>query len=276
MPALPELPELWSVSGDASGEEALVHLPGFHSRSDQLLVACDGLKACDIWSGVVIRALLEYAAVRLMMPVTLSLPTDHDVRREFFDALGGLLPNNVTLAAGATTPSGESKRVILPACRIDELGFAGVVASHLPGTPRSAGVERRELSFIAAALQTLVSNALLHASSPINAIAGVGFEPDYNEVNLVVADLGDRVARHDDAADVLDEAWRTNERTGRKVPPGLPGILLTARARSLDATLNLYSGTGRLFVRAGEEPRILTEQLFVPGFVANVRLHRED
>jgi len=228
-----------------------------------------------MWASVVIRALLEYAATRLMMPVTLSLPTDTVVRRDFFDGLGAL-PNGVVLARGAKTPSGESKRVILPACRIRDLGFAELVASHLPLTTRSAGVARRELAFIAAALQELTSNAVLHAQSPIDVIAGVGYDPEYDEVQLVVADLGDTVSRHDDASVVLQEAWQTSEQRKRRVPSGLPGIVLNAEARSLDASLNLYSGTGRLIVRAGGDPQILTEQPYVPGFVGNVLLHRKD
>jgi hypothetical protein len=222
---------------------------------------------------VALRALLEYPATRLLMPVTLDLPNDEAVCCDFYDGLGEL-PNNVTLARGTKPPDRRSHNVILPAFRIRDTGTAELIAEHLPVTPRSAGVERRELAFLAGAMSELTGNALRFAKSPVDVIASVALEKEEDEVQLVVADLGDRFARGDDVAVRLEEAWRTNESRGRQTPSGLQGIALSAHARHLEVSLGIYSGTGRLLCKSGHDPVFVTEQPFVPGFVAAVVLHR--
>jgi hypothetical protein len=268
---MPEMPPVWSISGDVRGERALRYLPPPSSPGDQVLVACDNISAADAYSGVAIRSLLEYAAARLLMPVTLSLPQDDAVRTILCDLVGGL-PNGVRIARGASAPTGSSARVILPAARVRDVGFAELVTNHLPDTPRTAGATRRELNFLSASLGELLSNALLHSRSPIDAIASVAHEPEEDELQLVVTDLGMTIARASDAAQALDSAWKTSEGRSR-FPGGLASIGVRAERLNLDVSVSLYAGNGRLFQRAGTT-HLASEEPFIPGFTAAVVLHR--
>jgi anti-sigma regulatory factor (Ser/Thr protein kinase) len=269
---LAEFPPVWSVAGDIRGEAALRYMPPPSSPGEQALIVCDAVSHCDAWSAAVLRTLLEYAATRLLMPITLSLPSDQNVRVALTDALG-TLPNGVQLARDTKLPTRTSHNVIMPATRVRNLGLAEAVAEHLPGTSRSAGASRRELNFLALVLLELLTNALAHGKSPVEAVASVGYEAEEDELQLVVCDLGQKIARQREAGEVLSEAWKVSEKRGRRTPSGLPGIGAMAMRRSMNLSLSIFSGTGRVFWRAGKA-RFVSEEPFIPGFTAAVVLHR--
>src|SRR6202043_1991274 len=117
------------------------------------------------------------------------------------------LPNGVQLARDTTVPDRLDQNVILPATRVDDIAIAELIAAHLPNTDHSAGVSRRELSYLALAFQELVTNAILHAKSPIDVVAAVALEPEHDELQVIVCDLGGTTSLHHDAATRLEPAW---------------------------------------------------------------------
>ena len=267
-----EMPEFISShsipgrGGDLRGEIALDYLPRRGSPPEDVQIGCMAIKLVDTWSFVAMRTLIEYPAARLLVPVHFMPPSDDATCETLLAGLGDL-PNGVTVSAGAPSDP-DDRNIILPATRIDSYAISESIGAHLPGTPRSARTPVRERRMIALALQELVDNALSHANSPIGSIAAIAVEPEQEELQLVVTDLGSGVADRPDAADLLEAGW--NARGGRG---GLRSIVTNAERRGFDLSLMIYAGTGRLACRTGNPATVSTDEPHIPGFTVAVTIH---
>lgn len=267
---MPALPPVVSVAGDIRNEAALEFLPALGHTEKELMVACDGVTHADAWSGASLRTLIEYAATWLGMPVTLALPGTAGVR-SLVATLIGDLPNGARLPEGATWPA-SVRSVLLPGIRVANVGQAEQYANAF-ATVAERNYDRREITFLAAGLGTLLDNALLHAAkSPVGAIACVAHEREEDELQLVVCDLAETISSRSDADVALEEAWATSKAGFRGVPGGLAGIAGMADRRGLDTSIALHSGTGRLHWRSGRT--LKSKGSYVPGFTAVVTVHR--
>jgi hypothetical protein len=235
------LPPWISITGDVRGQAALRYLPVADGGEDCTCVFCDHVTAVDTWSGCVVRALLEYARRGLGIPVQLSPPAAPAVCAQLA-ARTGELPQGITIS-GARWELGEPDEILVPAVRIRERALASQVADFVPFIGAGLGYPRRETRFLGAAFATLVDNAATHAAgSPVDAIAGVAYEPESNELQVVVIDLADGVSGASDSEGALADIWaNSTARFG-----GLAGLAAMAENWGLDVTLSLASGTGRL------------------------------
>lgn len=268
---MPALPPVVSVSGDIRREAALEFLPELGRTEKELMVACDGVTHADAWSGASLRALIEYAASWLGMPVTLALPRTSAARSLLATAIGDL-PNGSQLPSGASWPA-SARSVLLPGIRVGNLGEAELYANAFT-TVSERYYPRSEIGFLAAALGTLLHNALRHApKSPVDAISCVAHEREANELQLAVSDLAETISRRSDADQALAEAWATSEEGYHGVPGGLVGLAVMAERRGLDVTIALHSGTGRMRWRAGQPT--ISRGTYVPGFTSVVTVHRQ-
>jgi hypothetical protein len=155
----------------------------------------------------------------------------------------------------------EPRNVLLAARRIISLEHADALFDDL--VDRSGGRLREPVRFAAKHLPELALNALTHGSNSPTAPVVCGIhERDEDEVQLVVIDLGNRMARED--AEALEHAVR-----GR--PEGhLRSLVESAGARDIDLSLTLASGVGRVYWRGGRWSRATAEP--VPGFTAALTL----
>jgi hypothetical protein len=232
------------------------------------MIMCDGVTDADAWSGTALRALVEYTATRLLMPVTFVPPNDPSVWALLASLIGGL-PNRAVLPVGGTWPDPVAS-VILPAGRVTDLGTAESLAGVLPTF--GAAYPRREINFLAGALGELLNNALRHgAKSPIDVIATVAHERENNELQLVVADLSEAVSFHGDAERILSENWAASQSRPNR-SGGLASIASKADRLDLDVSLAFCSGTGRFFWRGGNV--VTASEQYIPGFTAAVTVHR--
>jgi hypothetical protein len=268
---VPALPPVVSVAGDIRRETALEYLPALgKTTEEELMLACDRVTHADAWSGASLRALVEYAATWLGMPVTVALPGTAAIR-SLLATLMGDLPNGATLPDGAKWPE-SARSVLLPGSRIENSWQAEQYANAF-ATVAGRYYSRREITFLAAALGVLLDNALVHGGkSPVGAITAIAHEREDDELQVVVCDLSEVVSRRSDASEALATAWATSEAGFHGVPGGLVGLATMAGARDFDVTIALTSGSGRLRWRAGEMEA--EQSSYVPGFTAAVTLHR--
>lgn len=235
------VPPAISIVGDVCGPAALMYLPTPDGGADRTCVYCDHVTTVDTWSGCVLKVILEYARRGMGIPVQLSPPTDPAVCARLASRTGEL-PRGVTIS-GARWEPGEQDEILLPAVRIRGREIGSQVADLVPFIGAGLGYPRRETRFLGAALATLVDNAGTHAaSSPVDVIAGVAYERESNELQVVVSDLADGVSGGGDAEDALADIWaRSSASFG-----GLAGLAAMAENWGLNVTLSLTSGTGRL------------------------------
>jgi hypothetical protein len=269
--AFPELSPSWSISGDIRGDRALRYLPPASSPCDEVMVLCAGVERADAYSGFALRSLLEYVSGRLLVPVVLEFPDPSANIAIKLSTLIGTFPNGVRPVADASFPVGSDRSVVMPAVRLQNVGFAELVSDAMLDFDRPGEVDFRSIRFLAAALLALADNGIKYAKSPVDVIACLAYNSDENEIQLVVGDLGHTVARHADVSNLLAELWQKSTTTGRS-GGGLVGICKLAEAGGFDSSLAIHSGSGRMTCRAGEPPSFQKGEPAVPGFVASVRV----
>jgi hypothetical protein len=258
---------LISIADPFSGEESLVHLPTPQKAPNEVMLNARSVTAVDAYSGVVTRALIDYFAWFHQVNVIFDPP---DARRAW-QTLAGLLgtpPAHFILADGAPSPGSYPRTVILPAQRVRDRTEATNVVDRLYDDARDRGHQRASVRFLAKSAAELLRNALQHADdSPIGAVCAGLYDRSADELELVVADLGMRVARRDDAPQALAEALeRSEENFG-----ALASLSAEAASRGLDVSVTVASGTARLYGR-GTTWNSASAQA-VAGWTVGLRAH---
>lgn len=254
-----------TLPSDLRGEAALALLPPAGPPLSEVMLFGESVRHIDAWGGAALRAKIEYLARYQQRRVILSLPAEQGPR----DLLHALVrydhPQHLVLPSDTTHTSRPTPRnVLLSARSIRSLDHAEAIAEDL--FDRASGRLAPAIRFVAKYLPELVLNALTHATdSPIRPVACALHDRDEDEVQLVICDLGMRIARRTDAADALDAAV-TGAPEG-----GLHTLADSATRRGVDASLTLASGTGRLYWRAGQWHKATVDPK-LPGFTVALTL----
>lgn len=258
-------PDAETLPSDLRGEPALTLLPASAPPPSELLLFGDPVRHIDAWGGAALRTKIEYVARHQQRQVTCCLPTQRGAR----DLLHALVrhdhPQHLVLPSDDADPIGPTPRnVLVPACCIHSLDHADAIAEELLDS--ASGELAPAIRFAASQLPELGLNALRHAAgSPIRPVACAVHERDEHEVQLVICDLGTRIARRSDAADALQAA------VSEAPNGGLNTLVDSARHRDIDLSLTLASGNGRLYWRGGRWYKA-TADTRIPGFTSALTL----
>lgn len=220
-------------------------LPRRGPAPSEVLIRGEGLRSIDGWGAAALRTRIEYHARYQARRVTLSPPTNADAWRLLHALIRVDHPAHLVVPNDAEPVDPSAPRsIILPAVAVTTLDAADAIGERLLDEAR--GRMRRQLRFIASALPEFVLNAFSHASaSPTKPVACVFHDRSEDELQLVVCDLGEQIARHADATAALEGAV-----SGRP-EGGITTLAEAAHTRRLDVTISLASGNGRLYWRAG-------------------------
>jgi hypothetical protein len=259
-------PALYSTPRDLRGEAALTTLlPQAGTDASEVLVVAQHLEKVDAFTACALRALIEYHARRRATRVTLNPPDDSETYRALWHLLGEDLPKHFCLSNDASPPGKSAPRtVLLPATVIGSFPVADGIAGLVPRL--CSAMPSRPARLIAGAFAELVDNGLFHGDdSPINVVAAIFHERDEHALQLVVTDLGARIARESDAAAALSDCLAMSE----KADGGLVSLVnQIGRFDDVDAGVSIASGNGRLQWANGEWT---TEQAqHVDGFTASM------
>jgi hypothetical protein len=223
------------------------------------------VKRADAFAAVVLRAAIERQLDRnASNSVTLRAPSDADA----WDWLADLLsspPSRCTVTDQPRPPRRQSN-VVIPAQRLRDEGdrelllYAARYA--LPASPR-VGV--RPTRLLVEGLGEMAHNALTHGEdSDVDVIVAVALEPQSNNLQGVVLDLGRRVC---DAADPVG-GLRAAVAQSKDSLGGLSTLML----RETPATVRLAAGRGRVrWTR--DETRVREVETRFGGFAASLELH---
>ena len=259
-------PVLYSTPRDLRGEAALTTLlPPTGSIASEVLVVAKHLEKVDAFTACALRALIEYQARFRATRVTLNPPDDSETYRTLWHLLGDDLPKHFCFSNDASPPGKSAPRtVLLPATVIGSFPVADSIAGLVPRLCSS--MPSRPARLIAGAFAELVDNALFHGDdSPIGAVAVIFHERGEHELQLVVTDLGSRIARVSDAAGVLSACRAKSE----LADGGLVSVVnQIERFDDIDARVSIASGSGRLQWDGGEW--VAEPAQYVDGFTASV------
>jgi anti-sigma regulatory factor (Ser/Thr protein kinase) len=266
---------VFSLTGDHRGESALALVPPSSER-DELLIAAEELTACDTYSAVALRAAAEFYARYRQQPVTFCPPADSGVWDLLANLMGRDLPAHFTLSGDASPPAPSARCAVLPCQRITSIADVHAIAEHMPEIV-GENYGMRPAIFLATAFSVFAENALQHAStSPIGAVAGVGYEREAEALQLVVTDLGPGLTADRDPYEAIIQMVERSQGNprGQGVLGGLAGLVADAQRKGIDLELRIASGAGRLSWRAGA-PNV-SEAQAVPGFTAAAILNLDE
>jgi hypothetical protein len=234
-----------SLPSELRGEEALVMLPQRGPAPAEVLIRGEGLRSIDGWGAAAVRTKIEYHARYQARRVTLSPPTNAEAWRLLHALIRVDHPEHLIVPNDAESVDPSAPRsVILPAVAFRSLDAVDAISERLLDEAR--GRIRQQLRFVATALPEFVLNSLTHASaSPTRPVACVFHDRSEDELQLVVCDLGERIARQAHAAAALQAALAARSEGA------ITTLAEAARMRGLDVTISLASGSGRLYWRAG-------------------------
>lgn len=261
------MPAIVSINGDQRGESALAHLPRFGTPREELLIAASGLSHVDTFTGIAVRALVEYYGRSCQQSITFCPPAKSPVWSMLSTLVGRDLPKHFALADGAGPPRAAARAVVLPTQRVETLAVTRLLSDGMIDLVGDA-YGKRNASMLAAAFGVFVENALVHGGeSPIGALAAISHERETHALQLVVTDLGaGLVAEEEPEAAVIEMVERSE--TGFH---GLAGLVADARKKGIDFELRIASGGGRL--AWGEGPANVFGAQAVPGFTAAGIIH---
>lgn len=251
-----------TLPADLRAEAALQLLPQRGTTPDELMLLGEPVRHIDAWGGAALRTTIEYFARYQQRQVTLSMPES----RPACELLHGLVrhdhPAHLVLPSDSNQHDApQPPNVLLAARRVPAPEHADALAEDL--FERGSGRLREPIRFAAKHLPELSLNALTHGgNSPTAPVVCAVHEREEDEVQLVIIDLGSRMAR--DNAEALEHAVR-----GR-ADGHLRSLVESAQARDIDLSLTLASGVGRLYWRDGRWSRATAEA--VPGFTAALTL----
>lgn len=256
-------PLVETLPSDLRGEGALPILPVPAPPPSEVMLFGDSVRHVDAWGASALRVKVEYLARYQQRRVTLSLPSERVVRELLHALIRHDCPRHLVLPTDSGSESAPApQNVLVGARRVPSLEHADAIVEDL--SDRANGRLNPAIRFAAKWLPELALNALTHGKdSPVPPIACVLHEREEDELQLVVVDLGLRVARSDEADTVLESRVLAS-------PEGALSTLVgSASHRGLDVTLTLAAGTGRLYWRNGRWRRAVADE-YLAGFTAVV------
>lgn len=258
-------PALLSTLPDLRGEAALAtFLPPEGATASEVLVVAQHLEKVDAFTACALRALIEYHARVRSTRVILNPPDHAETYRTLWHLLGDDRPKHFGCSNDASPPGKTAPRtVILPATVIPSVGMGDIIAGLVPRL--CDPMPKPPARLIAGAFAELVDNALFHGDdSPIGAVAAIFHERSMHALQLVVIDLGARVAREPDAPAALSDCIVESEHNDG----GLASLVHQIERRDLDARILIAAGNGR--VQWGSGGWTASQAQHVNGFTASV------
>jgi hypothetical protein len=237
----------------------------------QLTLVGASLTRVDACGALVVRAAVD---VHLQTDsghlVTVVEPHNNETWALLCDLLGrSALPSRCSWA-GRHPLAARGSRVLVPVTSVvDEEQTQLVVDIGLRHATSALGYGERAAHVLQEAAAVFLENSRVHAGrSPISPLVCASLEPQGNDLQVAVLDLGaDRPA-----ADDREHALRLAVRSSRETDGSLHS-LVAARRGGLQVSVHLAWGTLRASVRSGGSWRY-SEGGYLPGFMAGLEIHR--
>jgi hypothetical protein len=247
-----------------AGEDAVIRIPARGPRPEEACIHAKDLRDIDAYGGAALRAWIEYYARYHKQFVTVSECASAPAWALFHGLQARDPPAHLKLTDDATTPPGTPPRsILLPAVRVETMSEADALSDLLH--QMAGGQIARQVRFLAGVLPELVLNALTHASgSPISPVACALHHRPSDRIQLVVADMGEVLARSGNAGTELLNILQNEPESA------LNTLAERAEEAELEPEILLATGPGRVEWAAGEWIDRNGSQ--VHGFVAGFSL----
>jgi hypothetical protein len=235
-------PLFLSAFTDLRGAAALQLIPAPEATASEVVLLTENVERVDAFTGCALRSVAEHFARRKATRVILAAPTNEEVYRTLWHLLGDELPKHFCVSNDAAPPTkGAPRTIILPATLVRSVSEGEMIANVIPRL--GAALPAREVRFIAGAFGELVYNALVHSDDSQNpTVTAIFHERGEHTLQLVVLDLGARIARAPDAAEVLSQCMLASEASDG----ALAGLAEQIERRNLDARIEIAAGNGRI------------------------------
>lgn len=235
--SIPEPPAVLTLPPHLRGQEALRLLPPATTGPAEMMFFGEAVESIDATGAVALRSAIEYQARHHHNRVTLSLPHDPGIRAMLHAMVRHDCPGHLVLPDdGGQHNDDEPDGCLVSARRVLSMPGAKELANTLLAT---ATATRGVASFLGRQLPELYLNATEHGDdSPIDPIVAAMHSRESAEVQLVMADLGERGAKLDPDQLVA--------RVCAKADGGLNALVDEANWRRLALTLCIASGANRV------------------------------
>ncbi len=265
-----------SLTGSVVGPHALRHVPDLRGvqsgGAEELLIEARGMTGADAFTAVAIRAVIErHLASDADATVCPWFPRDPACRRRLHYLLGAL-PERCALPDDYRVPR-RDPRILIPALAVVDIDEAELIGRTIRAAGSSSHLGNLRLAvahaqFLAVSAVALLDNALTYASdSGCAPIISCAIEAESRDVQLVVYDLGERVATNAHSLARLRESLdRSRANFG-----GLTNVLDLARRHGFEASMVIRSGTAFARWDGSWETR---EVAYSPGWGTGITVDR--
>jgi hypothetical protein len=249
------------------GSQALIRLESILDAPDgEVVLDARAVKRADAFAAVVLRAGIERQLDRdPMNSITIRAPSDPSAWDWLADLLSG--PPSRCTVTDQPRPASRQSHVLIPAQRVRDDGDRELLVYAARYALPSAHIRVRPTRLLLEGLGEAMHNALTHgADSDVDAMVAVVLEPQSNNLQGVVLDLGRGVCDDEDPVGALRAAVAKSK--------GALGGLSTLMRRETPATVRLAAGRGR--VRwTKDETRVRDVETRFGGFAASLEVHLE-
>lgn len=261
-----------SLHGSLTRDRALVMLLGASTaegRDAGLLLLARGVDSVDVVAATATRMrIARHLRSHPAGAVEFWLPGDSAVAARYLDLLDPL-PDEVALDGDAGHPPAHF--TLLPATQVADSEDARLIGEVVYDSCLEARIARTRAGYAAEAAMELADNALVHAAGapdpPVVAVSSFGRE---RIVEVAVTDAGTAISENPAAETLLGAL------PGRALEenPGFLALILNkALAAGVEATVQVYAGTGRLLWTRTQHRT--DRGLYVPGMTVVARIPPE-
>lgn len=237
----------------------------------QLTLVGASLTRVDACGAVVVRAAVDvHLQANRRHVVTVVEPANDETWALLCDLLGqSALPSGCSWA-GTRPLAARGSRVLVPVTAIvDEEQTQLVLDDGLRRATSALGYGDRAARALQEAAAVFLHNSSMHSvRSPISPLVCASLEPQGNDLQVAVLDLG----AHRPAAGDVEHALRVAVRSSREAGGSLHSLAAVRRG-GLQVSVHLAWGTLRASVRSGGSWRY-AEAGYLPGFMAGLEIHR--
>jgi len=246
------------------GPQALTHLESLLDAPDGVVVLdARAVTRVDAFAAVVLRAAIERQLDRdATNSITIRAPSDARAWDWLADLLSG--PPSRCTVTDQPRPARRESNVLIPAQRLRDEGDRELLLYAARYALSAARIQMGPTRLLREGLAEMIHNALTHgADSDVDALVAVALEPQSNNLQGVVLDLGRHICDDDDPVRALRAAVAESKRS--------LGGLSTLTLRETPATVRLAAGRGR--GRWKDETRVREVETRFGGFAASLELH---
>ncbi|MCW2993599.1 MAG: hypothetical protein JWQ18_1094 [Conexibacter sp.] len=240
--------------------------PASHPR---LVLDAGHVTTVDAYAGAVLRTGIEVHLARDPgNSIVVAEPEASLCWAALYDLLGEFLPPRSSWAGNRPTPT-RGRDIVLPATPIaDDETTVLLTDVALPAAAGALGFGDHARRLLQEAAAAFIDNARKYGdeNAPVGPVICAALEPQSNDLQLVVCDLGSD-APADGQAALRDAVSRSRETLG-----GIQS-LVALRRNGMDLSVRLAFGAGRAHHRTHRAWRFSTFAA-VPGFIAGVEIHR--